>query len=316
MTDFQPQVSKFSLSSIDTEDSTYCLRPHCTDEIDQALSDSMQHIGLLHPPLVQDSDTGTVILSGRKRILAAKELGWQELACLILKKKTPVQLKWKILLSHAIIGSQLSYIEQAIFFDKASQELDHSTVLTFLPILGYKQNPQLLNTFSRSLNLAPTAIKALHHSHIQPKSIDLLAQCTYKDQETLVRLIEAFKLGSSKQRNLILLALDLTRRLNRPLEEIITEWSRGRTKQNSENRPQQAAELFGWLAEKQSPRLHRADQEFKTFIREIKLPESCTLLPTPSFEDNKLTLEIRFSDRNHFREMWDIIRPAFENSRE
>ena len=316
MTNFQPQISEISLSSIDTKNSTYCLRPHCADEVDQVLSESIQQLGLLHPPLVQCHGTEHIILSGRKRIFAAKKLGWRELACLIIKKEAPLLLKWQILLSHAIISSQLSPIEQAIFLAKAGQELDDSDLLALLPMLGHKQNPQLLDTYSRSLSLAPPVINALHHGHIQPKSIDLLAQCTGQDQETLVRLIEDFQLDGSKQRNLILLALDLTRRLNRSLDEIIKEWNKGRTNKDSKNRPQQATNLLSWLAEKQSPRHHQAEQEFKSFVREIKLPESCTLLPTTSFEDDQLTLTIRFSDRNHFRRVWDSIRPAFENSRE
>ena len=316
MTNFHPQLSEISLSSIDKEDSTYCLRPRCDTEVEQQLSESIQHIGLLHPPLVQRRGTGHIILSGKKRILAAKELGWSRIPCLICKEDTPVLLKWNILLCHAIIGSQLSCIEQATFFAKAGHDLNDSELPALLPILGHKQNPQLLNIFFRSLTLAPAAIDALHLGYIQPKSIDLLAKCTDRDQEILVRLIDDFQLGGSKQRNLILLALDLTRRLNRSLEEIIGEWERKRTNKDTENKPQQAADLLNWLAEKQSPRHHRAEQEFKSFVREMQIPEFCTLSPTSSFEDDQLTLKIRFSDRDHFRRVWETIRPDLENNRE
>ncbi len=316
MTNFHPQLSEISLSSIDKEDSTYCLRPSCDTEADKQLSSSIQHFGLLHPPLVQRRGTEHIILSGRKRILIGKELGWSRISCLISTEDTPVQLKWNILLYHAIIGSQLSCIEQATFFAKAGQELNDSDLLALLPILGHKQNPQILNMFSRSLSLAPAAIDALHLGYIQPKSIDLLAKCTDRDQEILVRLIEDFQLGGSKQRNLILLAHDLTRRLNRTLEEIIGEWERMRVNKNPENKPLQAADLLNWLAEKQSPRHYRAKQEFKSFVRKMQLPEFCSLSPTSSFEDDRLTLKIHFSDRDHFRRVWDTIGPDLENSRE
>jgi len=315
MNRYQPQIAHISCSSINHEEPTYCLRPDNVPVLDQKLATSIDRLGLLHPPLVQRHGEEYIILSGRKRILAADQLGMQEIPCLVVEDTISDSMKWEILLTHALIGSQLSFVEQAHLFAKAGQEIKDEQLLALLPILGHKKNPQLLHTFSRSLSLVQAAVKALHRGCLQPKSIDLLDKCQPQDQETLIELIDSFRLGGSKQRNLILLALDLTRRHNVSLREIIEEWQKER-KGSKTNQPQQVADLFSWLAAKQAPRHHKAQQEFKKFVREIQLPASCSLSPTASFEDEQLTLAIRFADRNNFYRSWSTIRAALAYTHE
>lgn len=312
-----PRILKIPVSSINFRDNSYSLRPNNdANKVPPELKGALRELGLLHPPLVECHLEHYVILSGRKRILAACELGWQELPCLVLGKDTPTFIKWKTLLTHALIGSQLSSIEQAHFFAKAGMELDSKNLLDLMPLLGHKPNPQLLATFSRSLTLAPPAINALHHGLVQQKSIDLLHACQHHDQETLIELIEIFQLGGSKQRKLILLALDLTKRHNTSLHNIISEWKRTRREKDKNNRPQQAADLLNWLAKKQSPRHQQAQQDFRDFVQRIKLPPSCSLLPSTSFEDEQLTLKICFSDRDSFCRSLEQIRLVLENNHE
>ena len=318
MSTYYPEYIEVSLNSIDHGDGSLRLRPASDPDLDQELIEDIREIGLLHPPLLQHHKGSHpyTLLSGRKRTLAVSQLGWKTVPCLLLQKTTPALLKWKITLKHALTGSQLSYIEQALFFHKAGQELEHDELLCLLPILGHPANDRVLETFARALSLSTAARDGLHTGLLQEKHIDLLAKFATEDQEAIIRIIREYQLGGSKQRKLLLSLLDLRKRRNIPVESIMQAWLQTRKTEQRENKPQQAAELFTWLSEQLSPRLHGAEQDFRSFVREMQLPASCSLLPTPYFEDEELSLTMRFSDQECFRRQWQAIRQVLENSRE
>ena len=341
MPDFYPECAEVCLASINIQDTSFSLRPESDLFPDQNLLENIQETGLLHPPLLLHHEQQKhSILSGRKRILAANQLGWRTLPCLLLQQHTPNLLKWKTTLNHALIGSQLSCIEQATLFHKAAQELDPDALLSLLPMLGYKKSIRVLETFARALTLCPSLQNALHRRVVHEKHIDLLATFARRDQETITRLIERYQLGGSKQRNLLLACLELCRRQNCSVADIMEEWQQAhqqmgeqedtshrqqkntvlglheKKKDRKENKPQQITDLFAWLSHRLYPRLHGAEQEFRSFVHEMQLPESCSLLPTPHFEDEELSLTVRFSDQECFRRQWQAIRQVLENSRE
>ncbi|MCF6186027.1 MAG: ParB/RepB/Spo0J family partition protein [Desulfobulbaceae bacterium] len=301
-----PRCSLLSLDAIDIQDTSYSLRPQSDTGPDQVLRQSIQKFGILQPPLVQMAHGHYIILSGRKRIQAAEALGWKEIPCLIVDKQAEPYQVCEIILIHAQTGATLSPIEQAVFFRKTGDKFTKEQAVALLPLIGIKPHPYKLQEFAASLQLDQTAVDALHSGLIQQKTGNRLSKLSGKDQQTVVGLIDHFKLGGSKQQKLVGFAIELGMRTGRPFRDFILKWQQEDTA--DDNRPQQASALLSSLEKQCFPDKSRAEEQFQQFRRSIELPENSTLLHTASFEDDRLTLSITFENQNSFVKGWEQIK--------
>jgi ParB family chromosome partitioning protein len=291
--------------NIDIANKSYRLRPISDQRIDPSLTKSIREVGFLHPPLLLKTKSGHIILSGRKRIEIANGHGLKNIPCFIIEDISPF-VKWQLLLSHAIIGSTLSVIEQANFFSHAESQLSIKQCIALLPLLGHKPQSYRLQEFSRYLSLDPTTIDALHAGRIQPKTGNMLSKLSSEDQQTIVHLINYYKLGGSKQKKLVTLSIDLIMRTRCSLQKIVAVWEHQNI--DGDNRPQQALALLNWLEGQCFPKRKAAEKKFQQFQRRLQLQKKMMLQHTPSFEDDGLTLSISFAGQDDFLNFWEKIK--------
>ncbi|NOQ45302.1 MAG: hypothetical protein GQ559_01285 [Desulfobulbaceae bacterium] len=293
-----------AVKDIDHRDTTYQLSPAVSEPPDAELIKSIKQYGILHPPLVRHKQNhGYIVLSGKKRIIAAKQLGFNAITCLIIHKNQTEHQAWELLLQHAGIGSQLSIIEQANFFKKTSVVLPEERILSYLPLLGYKSNPFKIREFTTLLSLEKSAIVALHEGCLHQKSGIKLASLSHLNQQQLIGLVREFHLGGAKQQKLIDYAIELIKReKGQSLSQIVKKWRQGQ--QRSNNMPQLAASLFQWLHGMCFPRMVAAEEQFKVFSRSLHLPDGVQVHHTLSFEDDAVILSITFDGREALREGW------------
>jgi len=295
------------VNSIDLADTTYLLRPGPDDAPEPPCLPAIADHGILHPPLLLEvTDGRKVVLSGRRRVVAAVHLGMATIPALVLPAPTPMARRLELLAAHARIGSELSVIEQAILLDKASQWLSEQECLALLAILGHNRpGQQLIRDLVALLTLEPAVILGLHQGTVHPKTGRKLARLQPADQEVIVRLITELRLGGSKQQKLLDLASELIMRRRQPLAEILREMA---PEGDRGNIPQQATALLQWLQAECTPRSHAAEREFRAFCRRLRLPAGIRLRHTPAFEDDRLFLEIEFPDRRQLEEVWPEMR--------
>ena len=304
-----PQLSVIQVpcSSINLTDATYRLRPTDDNQLDQQLIENIRQTGILHPPLFHvEHGNRYIILSGRKRVLTAQSLGIREISGFVLPQSAKPMLKWQTILTHALIGSRLSCIEQATFFSRAAKELSISEQLFLLPLLKRKPQQYVLQELALYLTLASKTIGALHAGYLQEKLGKKLAKLSFEDQQTIVELIRYYKFGGTKQKKLVNAAFDLVMRTGHSFKEILDEWNQNPTK--AENRPQQAIALLSRLEAQCFPKSTIAREQFKKFQRQLQIPESCTLTPALSFEDNSLTLSMVFKNQDEFLQHWPSLK--------
>jgi len=218
------------------------------------------------------------------------------------------------MLSHSLVGNGLSIIEQANFFNRAARQLTVPEQLDLLPLLGRKPQPYILEELRGYLSLAPAAIIALHSGQLQEKTAKKLAKLQYKDQETLIELIQYYSLGGTKQKKLTALATELIMRTGQPLTTILKDWNQDVSEDM--NRPQQATALLRRLKEKCFPRIHGAKKEFARFQQELSIPDNIDLQPAASFEDDTMKLSLTFNNRKHLLTHWQSIKKIMETPHE
>ncbi|NOX81019.1 MAG: ParB N-terminal domain-containing protein [Deltaproteobacteria bacterium] len=296
-------------AALNLEDMTFNLRPFY-EEPGTDLIESVRQFGVLCPPLVQEQPAGGFfVVSGKKRIRAAlRRAATGKIPCLVAPHEIQAFSLFSLLLHHALIGGQLSVIEQANFFRKALKRLPWDRALPLLIPLGYKAQKYKIEELLNFLALDPSVIAGLHQGTIRPKSAQKMRQLAPADQQELARLIAELQLGGSKQHKLIDLGIDLMMRHERSMREIIARYRLENEEKNQENKPQEAASFLRWLFEECHPGSVAAEAEFKRFAAGLEVPPKINVGHTRSFEDDTVVLSLSFADRESLLKVWPEIR--------
>lgn len=291
-------------SAIDLADRTHFLSPE-DESPPPLLINSIREYGILHPPLVQQRDTGRfIVVAGWKRLITAITiLHWDSVPCIVVPSDCPTLHLYSYLLEQSLAGSPLSLVEQSTFFASLRETCHAEDILPLLAKLGHRPNKHQLDELLGLRKLAPSAQRALHRGILNYTSARKLLRLSPADQGTLVAIITRFQLGGSKQQKLIDQGTELLLREQRDLEEITTPFLQQMDRSRQENIPQQTAALLNWLHEQCFPRSLQAESEFSRRVAQLNLPSIMHIEHSPSFEENSVTLALKFSD-------WDTLQKS------
>ena len=290
------QILLVPLSAIDHEDKTYCLTLW-KDRPDEDLLTSIKRFGILHPPILHKNENNSYsIITGNKRITAARHLAQEDsVLCRIVPENTKQTDIFSLLLEDAG-GRSLSIIEQIIFFEKLVKASSTMEAVPMLEQLGYKPQKHILDNLLKLRSLSEPSLLAMHRGTIQLKNGRKLLNLSETDQNQIVQLISELHFGGSKQQKLIDLCIELTKRKNMPIEEILADFPSTDEHGQHMNIPQHGAALLLWLQNKCSPQLSQTENDFKRKVARLNLPSSMHIGHTPAFENKEIILSLRFSD--------------------
>jgi len=284
-------------NTINLEDDTFTLFPYDNGNPGDTLVTSIRQFGILHPPIILQLEKNKhIILAGRKRIKAALELDrHREILCLCLPADTPGPQIFSIILEDALIGKQLSIVEQAVILEKAQAKCPQDEVLNMLKKLGHKPQKYILDTLIELLSLGSDALQAVHEGIIQQNNARKLLKLSAPDQKILVELITHLHLGGSKQKKLIELCTELIMRRKEALGTIINWFYPHRIMERNANIPQQTSALLDWLNKECYPKTSEAEANFERLVSQLNLPSHYRLQHSKSFEDDTVVLSINFT---------------------
>lgn len=296
-------------SAIDLADRTYFFAPEHAPPTPELIH-SIRAWGILHPPLLREREGRYQVLAGWKRLLAAIEFcGWEVIPAIVVPSSWPSFALYDLLLEQSLLGTPLSPAEQSSFFASLVKFCPSEDLLPLLARLGYRPTEQLLAELIALGDLAPPVLVALHRGRLGLAGARKLLRLPRSDQETLVALITQFQLGGSKQQRLIELAIELVRRRDLSLPEILAPFLQKQDEASQDNRPQQAATLLSWLHGECFPSSSKAERAFSRKVAQLHLPADMEVTHSPSFEEDSITLSITFPD-------WQTLLRALPTIRE
>lgn len=292
-----PHPDFINIASIDLADPTYLLCPFNQTGPEKELIESIRHFGILHPPILKQQKNNIVIVAGRKRILAARLVRpGDKIMCLVIPEEVEEEFSYKLIVEETSCGRLLSLVEQATLFDNFLKLKPVEDALPLLVKLGYKPQKHIVDELVSLLTLGTATLLAIHNGIILPKSARKMRKLSTEDQELLVQLICSLHLGGSKQHKLIDYCTELIMRTNMPLRKLLHEFITGDIPDNNKNIPQQSSALLMWLHKECFPRSTKAEDEFRKAVTGLRLPDHIQLEHSPSFEDDSVTLSVKFPD--------------------
>ncbi len=299
------------LHHVELADSTFSLNPPGYAEPSQKLIDSISRVGILHPPILQEKDSGGyTVIAGNKRLQVAKdELGLSSLTCLLVAKDTPLVDGLAISLEDTMLRGPLSPIEQAIFLSKITEQLPHDEAAQrFLPLMGMEPHPQRIKRMLELLHLEENLQEAVHSGTLQEKVAREMLSMNFTDRMALFEVMELIALSVSNQKKLVNLCKELAIRKQQPVLALLSQTEVREILEHPEaNIPQKAANLMHWLTEQCFPRLSEAEKEFRKFSAGLNLPKGIRLDHAQAFERDSVTLSLPFANKESLAACWPEI---------
>jgi hypothetical protein len=304
-----PDHRSLAAATIDLADRTYFFSPE-REHPAPHLVDSIREYGLLHPPLLQQRGGNRfIVIAGWKRLAAAiTVLQWDTVPCIVAPSACPDLHLHALLLEQSLLAPPLSAAELSAFFTSLCTICTIDDVLPLLAKLGYKPNRHQLDELLDLGNLSESALLALHRGALSSAGARKLLRLVRTDQETLVALIARFQLGGSKQQKLIDLCTELWHREHKSVEDITAPFLEELAMSRQLNVPQQAAALLSWLHGQCCPRSGRAESEFNRRVAQLNLPTTMQVDHSSSFEEDSVTLRLKFTD-------WEALQKALPDIR-
>jgi ParB family chromosome partitioning protein len=303
------------ISLIDFTDFSYAISPERDIILDETFIKSIAKHGILHPPIIRKTDSGShVIVTGRKRLLAFRSLFPAARTCcfLVIPPKVPEIDVYSVLLEDIRIARQLTPVEKALLLKKISALADVEHIVSeFLPRMDLSPDPFHIRQSLKLLALEEPIIHAIHRGMVHETVARDITSLSSTDRMALFHLITSLRLSISYQKKLVTICRDIAGREGISIAEVLENPEAVSILNHpGTNPPQKTKNLMTWLTRKHAPRSSQAEAEFTGFVAEMQLPGKATIQHTPSFEDEAVTLSISFSNRKSLQETWEKIKNA------
>ena len=309
----QGQINRVLAAEIDFFDLEYRLSPLPPDRQDQPLEESIGRVGLLCPPILRKRGDIHQPLSGHHRAwVASHRCALSALPCLVLPFDHDDRAALALALEALSWKRTPSPMELASFCRKMLHHAEAKDIAErFFPRLGLTPTPFLVEQYARLTQLEEPFAVALHQGRLQEGVARELLSFSLPERLVLFELIEGLHLSAGNQRKLVESCRELGRRDKiSPLRLLGGQDFQEIIKHPEMNVPQKSAGLMRRFSELRQPQLLDATNEFAEFKRSLALPDNWQLTPTPSFEDERVTLSITLKDRESLRRSLPLLLAA------
>jgi ParB family chromosome partitioning protein len=291
------ETTSVTLETIDLTDHTYRISTLADPEKIDALADSIDQLGLIRPPLILENKPRRRIVSGFQRMAACDRLGLKEVSCRLLLPETPPLRMAQLVVAENAWQRPLNLMEKARCFALLEEKNTESGRLTDLAAgLGLDENPKMIDKLIRLTQLSISIQQAVETGDLGLAMALAVGRLTPEDGGQILDLIQTFRFGLNKQRELIELIQEIAKResisIGRVLGSADISAILSRTDQD---RPARGAALRRYLKQRRYPTLIQAETAFHQLVHELKLGPRIRLNPPPYFEGNTYQLIMAFA---------------------
>lgn len=277
----------------------WCLHPFLKGSPPPQLRESIERIGLLHPPTVQEISSGKfLVICGHFRVQVVQQLlsVTSSIPCRILPQNSSTKNILDLIIGDQLLSGPLSSIEKGFFFNICGDFMDSKTIASsYLPLLGEKIQEHSIKKTLQLLTLSLSIQTSIHTGTINDKVAFELLSLNSADRDTIYTLFQKLGLGGGKQKRLLSLCKDLVGRDGLTVQELFAAQDLQDIVSHKEmNPPQKGMLILSTLNKRLFPNSIAAEQSFSKQIKAMNLPNNCSVTHSPSFETDAVSLSIHF----------------------
>jgi len=280
------------------------------------LKTSLLLSGLIYPPWGIEEKKGKFILvSGWKRVVVARELGWKEIPFLVIQETKP-EIIWVKLIAENKAHRQLQMVDKAFIIKKMlkmgiSRERIKKGICSLLEI------PPLVEWISFYEHLAELereTIKVIAAKNLPEYIVRLLFDYAQEERQALIPWLEHLSQNKIKEvlENLQEIAL---RDQLRPAQIISAFRALEGDRKGEKDLARQAEKWREHLKEKRFPCIQATFLKFQSLLKEINWPPEIEIKPSPFFERNDLRVSFEFTNENELKHMASKLLTLSQNKK-
>jgi len=283
-----------AISDIDFKPGPFCMSFHFNLE---PLKASIKKFGVINPPyLLRNSDNNFSVVAGYQRLMAVKELGWQDIMCHILPDSFSLLDALLFNLNDNLLHRQLNNIEKGMILQRLTRFITTEEIVTnFMPILGIPSNKQQLELFLGLEDLEERIKISVAMEQLSIRVAGLLRYLEKNDRLAINDLFTSLKWSFNQQWEIIQWIKEIASRVGCSMKEIIDSKDIKEVLDTTMmNKPQKAKGIVKLLKYMRFPSLSKAEKLFNKSISNLSLPFGVKIIPPPFFEGTDYKLEIKF----------------------
>jgi ParB family chromosome partitioning protein len=122
--------------------------------------------------------------------------------------------------------------------------------------------------------------------------------------QALVGFFDQLKVGLNRQRELLLLLEEISRREEIPIQQLIAEEPLNQILENSDlDRSIKRQNIRTYLRRRRFPMISKTETQYNAFVKQLKLGRNINLMPPKDFEGMTYTMTIRFDNREELNRL-------------
>ncbi|RLB34973.1 MAG: hypothetical protein DRH11_04290 [Deltaproteobacteria bacterium] len=276
------------------------------------LADSIKKIGLLNPPYVigKKQGRGFEVVSGYRRVLAVKALGWEKVLCKDISNSVTSPLEYLVFNLYDNLATRtFNDVEKGMILCRLDPLVPRKEILEeYMPLLGLPSHEPTLEVYLRVPDLALEIKEAFARGQLSFQSVRALEDMDSLSQSQVFKWISELKFNFNQQRQFLEILVDLALKDGISVFEFLAKEELSRYLEDPiENRPQTAKRTLQALHELRYPRLTRAERIFREKVANLNLPEGAILKAPAYFEAPGYCLEVRFRDGKSLKRKMEAL---------
>jgi len=236
---------------------------------------------------------------GRRRLIAAGAIGFSHVTAKVVPAAMPESEGFLLAfwdnLGHRSFDPAVTAVTVRRLLELFPREI---VARRFLPRLGITLRGPRLERLRTIGGLEEPVLLALASAHISEKTANVLADLNPDDRRALLQLTKDLALNSNKAAEIIERLADLSVLHGKSVMKLLES---SRAKAILENRglpvPQRATRFREMLRTWKFPELVRKEKQFRDWMDKMPDWNEISVRPTPGFEDEKLTIQIKAESR-------------------
>ncbi|MGB2690227.1 MAG: ParB/RepB/Spo0J family partition protein [Desulfobacterales bacterium] len=301
-----------NLSQIDFSDDAFRIT---TEKQVDDLMRSINHVGIMHLPLLLKKETTYTIVCGFRRIEACRRLNWFKLEAMILEADT-MRLKCiKYAITDNAFQRPLNLIEKSRSIKMLSDFLkDINRLSEELSVLGLSEHPSMIKKLKGICHLPEPLQNSILSNTISLSMLLELAGMSWDDAKDFITLFNTLKLSLNKQREIVTMVKEIAIREDKSILQVIEESHLKKILMNEDlDKNQKAHNIRIYLKQRRFPSIAVIEKSYEKYRQKLNLKSGFKLIPPINFESSTYTLQLSFNNMTQLKGLKTAFDAFMEN---
>jgi len=279
------------------------------------LMHSINHVGILHLPLLLKKETSYTIIYGFRRIEACRRLNWSKLEAKVLDPDT-MRLKCiKYAITDNAFQRPLNLIEKSRSIEMLSDFFkDINRLAEELSVLGLSEHPSMIKKLRGVCHLPEPLQNSILSNTISLAMVLELAGMSWDDAKGFIKLFNTLKLSLNKQREIVTLVKEIAMREDKTIFQVFEESQLKKILMSEDlDKNQKARNIRIYLKQRRFPTITSIERSYEKYCQKLNLEKGFKLIPPANFESPTYTLQLSFNNKTQFKSLKTAFDALMEN---